>query len=171
MRSGFGEGINNQSVIVVKTHNHGKEVIMTIILAFRGLSLFNIKLLVGEPFDRAVLLVRDPFAAILAEFNRQHGKSQIGHATVDKFKGDLFGSFAKNMVKKWSKLNLAWFENFKKNPEDIIVIAYEDLVQNPGWQLIRIMDQLLFTYAISHLPFCTKNNLLKFYNARENGLI
>ena len=142
-----------------------------LILAFRALSLFNIKLLVGEPFDRAVLLVRDPFAAILAEFNRQSDRrSHIGHATVDKFKGDRFGSFAKNMVKSWSKFNLAWFEDFKTKPKDIIVIAYEDLVKNPGRQFISIMNHLLFTYAILHLTFCTKT-LLKCLNAWENGNI
>ena len=47
-KSGFGEGIQNGSVIVVKTHESG-----------------------SNQFDRVVLLVRDPFAAIFAEFNRR----------------------------------------------------------------------------------------------------
>ena len=49
-KGGFGEGINNRSVIVVKTHNIG-------ITRNKG------------KFDRAVLLVRVPFDAILATFN------------------------------------------------------------------------------------------------------
>ena len=141
MESGFGEGINNQSVLVVKTHNNG------ITRKNRG------------TFDRAVLLVRDPFDAILAEFNRlqvisdTNGRmSHIGHATVDKFHGNWtsetkkivpgcssFECFAKEMVKRWKELNLSCLNIFEKSPEHLIAISYEDLVRNPEKELSKVL--------------------------------
>lgn len=38
-----------------------------------------------EPFTKAILLVRDPEKAILAEFNRQSG-GHIGFASPDRYK-------------------------------------------------------------------------------------
>ena len=60
----FGESVMNQSVSVVKTHEWG---IMT-----------------RELFDKAVLLIRSPGPAILAEFNRRSG-GHLGYASADKF--------------------------------------------------------------------------------------
>ena len=67
MRYGFpAESVRNRSVCVVKTHEWGEEA--------------------RRPFDRAVLLVRSPAAAILAEFNRQSA-GHVGYASPDKYKG------------------------------------------------------------------------------------
>ena len=51
-RRGFpGERVVNGSVVVVKTHKSPRA---------------------GLPYERVVLLLRDPYGAFLAEFNRQH---------------------------------------------------------------------------------------------------
>ena len=136
-KSGFGEGINNQSVIVVKTHNIG-------ITRNKG------------KFDRAVLLVRDPFDAILAQFNWIQSKSHIGHATEDKFHGKGWSSFAKNWVpgcssfecfakkevKRWTELNMSCLNLFKKKQQHFIAISYEDLIQNPEKELSKVLQFL-----------------------------
>ena len=140
---GFGEGIANQSVLVIKTHNVG------------------ITRHTDHPFDRAVLLVRDPFDAILAEFNRlqvidERGRmSHTGHATLDKFHGNWtmearkivpgcssFECFAREMILSWKEFHLSCFNKFQNNPEDLIVISYEDLVSNPGKELSRVLHFL-----------------------------
>ena len=59
-----GEGVNNGSVLVVKTHEGHADV--------------------RRHFRRAVLLVRHPRDAILAEFNRLHG-GHLGHASPKDF--------------------------------------------------------------------------------------
>ena len=52
LKNGFpAESVSNGSVIAVKTHEWGK--------------------VTRERFDTAILLVRDPFDSILAEFNRR----------------------------------------------------------------------------------------------------
>jgi hypothetical protein len=66
MKNGFpGESITNGSVIAIKTHEFGPDAL--------------------SAFDRAVLLVRDPFASILAEFNRRSG-GHVGHAAAEKYR-------------------------------------------------------------------------------------
>lgn len=64
LKSGFpAESIANTSVLIVKTHEFG------------SMSWAN--------FKKAVLLVRDPAKAILAEFNRQSG-GHVGFASIDR---------------------------------------------------------------------------------------
>lgn len=66
LKSGFpAENICNTSVLVVKTHEWGPKALGT--------------------FDKAILLVRDPDKAILAEFNRQSG-GHVGFASPDRYK-------------------------------------------------------------------------------------
>jgi hypothetical protein len=66
LKSGFpAESISNTSVLIVKTHEWGTHG--------------------WERFGKAVLLVRDPAKAILAEFNRQSG-GHVGFASPDRYK-------------------------------------------------------------------------------------
>jgi hypothetical protein len=66
LKSGFpAESIFNSSVLIVKTHEWGSSG--------------------WEKFGKAVLLVRDPAKAILAEFNRQSG-GHVGFASPDRYK-------------------------------------------------------------------------------------
>ena len=68
LKNGFpAESVSNGSVLAVKTHEFGATA--------------------RQDFAKAVLLVRDPFSAVLAEFNRRSG-GHIGHATADKFRRD-----------------------------------------------------------------------------------
>ena len=55
LKNGFpAESIINGSVLTVKTHEFGEEA--------------------RRSFQRAVILVRDPFSSLLAEFNRRSGR-------------------------------------------------------------------------------------------------
>lgn len=68
LKSGFpAESVSNSSVLVVKTHEHGSTA--------------------WAKFKKAILLVRDPGKAILAEFNRQSG-GHVGFASLDRYKID-----------------------------------------------------------------------------------
>ena len=122
LKNGFpAESVTNGSVIVVKTHEFGNEAI--------------------SMFDRAVLLVRDPFASILAEFNRRSG-GHIGHASADKYRrngGKYWRSFAKSKAAEWRRMNLAWYDEYVDKPGGLLVVAYEDLVREPEEQLSRVL--------------------------------
>jgi hypothetical protein len=64
LKNGFpAENVNNGSVLAVKTHEFGPDS--------------------RNKFDRVILLVRDPFASLKAEFNRRSG-GHTGHASLDR---------------------------------------------------------------------------------------
>lgn len=66
LKTGFpAENVCNSSVLLVKTHEWGAKA--------------------WAPFSKAILLVRDPEKAIIAEFNRQSG-GHIGFASPDRYK-------------------------------------------------------------------------------------
>lgn len=66
LKTGFpAENVCNSSVLLVKTHEWGGKA--------------------WAPFSKAILLVRDPEKAIIAEFNRQSG-GHIGFASPDRYK-------------------------------------------------------------------------------------
>ena len=125
LKNGFpAESITNGSVIVVKTHEYGNDAI--------------------SMFDRAILLIRDPFASILAEFNRRFA-GHIGHASVEKYRhngGKYWRSFVKSKAAEWRKMNLAWFEGYNDRPGGLVTIAYEDLVRDPEKQLSKVLNFL-----------------------------
>ena len=105
--------------------------------------------------------MRDPFDAILAEFNHLQVKnnegrmSHIGHATVDKFRGNWtlearesvpgcssFECFAKEMAKRWEESNMACIDIFRKSPEHLLSISYEELVLNTEKELSKVLHFL-----------------------------
>ena len=62
--NGFpAESVCNGSVLAVKTHEFGPRARST--------------------FEKVILLVRDPFASLQAEFNRRSG-GHTGHASIDR---------------------------------------------------------------------------------------
>ena len=64
LKKGFpAENVNNGSVLVVKTHEFGPGA--------------------RKSFEKVILLIRDPFQSLQAEFNRRSG-GHTGHASVDR---------------------------------------------------------------------------------------
>lgn len=110
LKSGFpAESIANSSVLIVKTHEWGSHV--------------------WTKFGKAVLLVRDPAKAILAEFNRQSG-GHVGFASPDRYKrtkGKYWMKFVQTKLHAWEQTNLSWGLNFSK---PVLIIYYDELVDN-----------------------------------------
>jgi hypothetical protein len=127
LKNGFpAESIVNGSVLLVKTHEFGDEA--------------------RRPFQKAVVLVRDPFSSLLAEFNRRSG-GHIGYASADKYRrngGRHWRNFVYNMANDWERMNLDWFYGFL--PKRRLVVFYDQLKDHPGINFINIL----------RAPFCTK---------------
>lgn len=93
LKTGFpAENVCNSSVLLVKTHEWGGKA--------------------WAPFSKAILLVRDPEKAIIAEFNRQSG-GHIGFASPDRYKRTkgkckkrLRSDFAKGLLTHLSFLQI-----------------------------------------------------------------
>merc|ERR1719300_41682 len=122
LKNGFpAESIANGSVIAVKTHEWGDPA--------------------RSQFDASLLLIRDPFDSILAEFNRRSG-GHVGHASQDKFdrdKGRYWQDFVTTKARDWEEMNTDWMSRFKG---PLLVILYSELVADPENQLQRTLKFL-----------------------------
>ncbi|KAK7474345.1 hypothetical protein BaRGS_00034393 [Batillaria attramentaria] len=115
--SGFpGEGVNNGSVLVVKTHSSDPEV--------RG------------QFRRAILLLRQPHAAILSEFHRQHG-GHLGHASRQHFDED-WETFVPEEARFWRVFNTEWLQF----AGPLHIVCYEDLRHDLNSTLSKLLGFL-----------------------------
>uniref|UniRef100_A0A182J434 Sulfotransferase domain-containing protein n=1 Tax=Anopheles atroparvus TaxID=41427 RepID=A0A182J434_ANOAO len=125
LKSGFpAESVANSSVLVVKTHEWGPNA--------------------WAPYTKAILLVRDPERAILAEFNRQSG-GHVGFASPDRYrrtKGRYWTQFVKNKLWAWEQTNLSWAKNFTG---EVKLVFYDDLVANVEGTLRSILKFLNHT--------------------------
>ena len=76
LRSGgfTGEGVQGSSVLVMKTHNLKVQFVEGHVFSRERL-----------PYGAAVLLVRDPRAALVAEWNREKSKRQVSHNVSNHF--------------------------------------------------------------------------------------
>ena len=140
MKYGFpGESIANGSVIAVKTHEFGRDAI--------------------APFDRAVLLIRDPFASIQAEFNRRSG-GHVGYASAEKYRREnKWRNFVLNKAEEWAAMNLAWYSAFANSTgsgrsnggkrKKLLLLRYDDLREDPERELRRVLDFLGVSAEVS----------------------
>lgn len=143
-KGGFpATGIRDGSVAVVKTHFP----IMP--------SKWRVK------YERAVLLIRDPFKASLADFNRQiSGNNHTGIATLKQWRR-FFPTYIKRRTSNWSKMYFKWCRRIRKenrifvrwvetplcdiwapNVKSNYYTRYEDLKKDPEKELRRILTFL-----------------------------
>ncbi|ELK03914.1 WSC domain-containing protein 2 [Pteropus alecto] len=103
--------------ICIKTHESGQKEI--------------------EAFDAAILLIRNPYKALMAEFNRKYG-GHIGFAAHAHWKGKEWPEFVRNYAPWWATHTLDWLKFGKK----VLVVHFEDLKQDLFVQLGRMVGLL-----------------------------
>ena len=149
LKNGFpGESVANGSVIAVKTHEWGK--------------------VTRDQFSKAILLVRDPFDSILAEFNRRSG-GHIGHASQEKFNKDngrFWQDFVLKKAKDWEAMNTDWINNFHG---PLLVIMYIDLTNRVEEQLQRTLEFLAVSVTKEEME-CAISRKEGIYRRRKKRL-
>lgn len=103
--------------ICIKTHESGQKEI--------------------EAFDAAILLIRNPYKALMAEFNRKYG-GHIGFAAHAHWKGKEWPEFVRNYAPWWATHTLDWL----KFGKTVLVVHFEDLKQDLFTQLGRMVSLL-----------------------------
>ncbi|XP_077457595.1 sialate:O-sulfotransferase 2 [Stigmatopora argus] len=88
--------------VCIKTHESGKKEI--------------------EAFHSCILMIRNPYKALVAEFNRKYG-GHIGFASQANWKGKEWPDFVKTHTPWWGSLILDWLHCGK----NIHLVYYEDL--------------------------------------------
>ncbi|XP_068617178.1 sialate:O-sulfotransferase 2-like [Brachionichthys hirsutus] len=90
-----------------------------------------------ERFGSSILLIRNPYKSLMAEFNRMRG-GHNGFASQDDWRGMRWPVFVKNSAPKWNSQILSWL-NYGEN---VKVVHYEDLKKNLRCQLREIVQFL-----------------------------
>nr|XP_034975592.1 WSC domain-containing protein 2 [Zootoca vivipara] len=128
--------------ICIKTHESGQKEI--------------------EAFDAAILLIRNPYKALMAEFNRKYG-GHIGFAAHAHWKGKEWPEFVKNYAPWWATHTLDWL----KYGKNVLVVHFEDLKQDLFIQLKRMVSLLGITVLEDRL-LCVEGQ--KDGNFKRSGL-
>ncbi|OCT91573.1 WSC domain-containing protein 1 isoform X1 [Xenopus laevis] len=118
--------------ICVKTHESGKREI--------------------EMYDSSILLIRNPYKALIAEFNRKCG-GHLGYATERHWNSREWPEFVDSYASWWASHALDWLQYGKK----LIVVHYEDLKMDLIGKLRDILAFLKVPINEDRL-LCVENN-------------
>ncbi|NWU45415.1 WSCD1 protein, partial [Hylia prasina] len=122
----------SRRTICVKTHESGKTEI--------------------EMFDSAILLIRNPYKSLMAEFNRKYA-GHLGYATDHNWKSKEWPDFVNSYASWWASHVLEWLKYGKR----LLVVHYEDLKRSLIPKL-REMVEFLNVTATEDRLLCVENN-------------
>ncbi|XP_051491840.1 WSC domain-containing protein 1 isoform X2 [Apus apus] len=122
----------SRRTICVKTHESGKTEI--------------------EMFDSAILLIRNPYKSLVAEFNRRYA-GHLGHATARTWRSKEWPDFVNSYASWWASHVLDWLKYGKR----LLIIHYEDLKQSLIPKLKEMVEFLNMTVSEDRL-LCVENN-------------
>ncbi|TSM28225.1 WSC domain-containing protein 1 [Bagarius yarrelli] len=118
--------------ICVKTHESGQREI--------------------KKFGAAILLIRNPYHCLIAEFNRKNA-GHLGHATDTHWKSNEWPEFVETYSSWWATHALAWLQFSKR----LLVVHYEKLHTELFHQLQLITAFLNITVPEERLLCAEKN--------------
>nr|XP_002735861.2 PREDICTED: WSC domain-containing protein 2-like [Saccoglossus kowalevskii] len=146
-REGFdGEGFTDNSVIVVKTHEWDNHTL--------------------SKYQKAVLIVRDPFDAIRSEFNRHYGGHR-GVAAKSKYTtGKIWQDFVYGKAQSWTNTVIEWL----KFRGPLLLVRYENMKSNSMGELVRILKFLGHDVTKERLQCVSRNSQGKFKRIAKDYL-
>ncbi|XP_057676705.1 sialate:O-sulfotransferase 1 [Corythoichthys intestinalis] len=118
--------------ICVKTHESGKKEI--------------------EMFDSAILLIRNPYRSLMAEFNRKCA-GHLGHASEAQWKSKEWPEFVSSYAPWWASHALSWL----KFGNHLHVIHYEEL-QRALLPQLRLITAFLNITVTEERLICAQSN-------------
>ncbi|XP_058020261.1 sialate:O-sulfotransferase 1 isoform X2 [Ahaetulla prasina] len=122
----------SRRTICVKTHESGRKEI--------------------EMFDAAILLIRNPYKSLVAEFNRKCA-GHLGYATDQNWKSKEWPDFVNSYASWWASHVLDWL----KHGKHLLVVHYEDLEEALLPKLREMVEFLNVTVTYDRL-LCVENN-------------
>jgi len=91
-------------------------------------------------FERGVVLIRNPFDAILAAYNH-HKAGKTGEPSLSVFEGEDWPRFVKAYANSWLRFHTEWFTSFQG---PITVSCFTDLVKDPVSEVSRWLKAMDF---------------------------
>ena len=90
--------------------------------------------------DGIIFVVRNPYNAIIADFNRQMMHSHTGSVDMTLFGGDIWDNFVSHHSGRWGNTHL-WYPTYaRKAGIPILIIYYEDLKEDVVPQMKRVHE-------------------------------
>jgi len=86
-----------------------------------------------------ILLVRNPFDAMLSEFNRRESADHTGQAAVELFNATIWPKRIASYTTRWQTLHYKYATEIDTAQTPILVLLYEDLKRDLEPQLDRIL--------------------------------
>ncbi|XP_044079157.1 WSC domain-containing protein 1 [Siniperca chuatsi] len=118
--------------ICVKTHESGQKEI--------------------EMFDSAILLIRNPYRSLMAEFNRKCA-GHLGHATDVQWKSKEWPEFVSSYAPWWASHALSWLKFGRR----LLVVHYEEL-QKALLPQLRVITAFLNITMTEERLLCAQSN-------------
>lgn len=103
----------------------------------------------NELMQKAVLLIRSPYRALMSEFNRVNNAHHlhVGKADPTAFTNGTWDTFLSQNIEKWQTSITSWTEQFTG---DVHVVCYEDLKENTFENLDKILNFMEVEFARPH---------------------
>ncbi|XP_062870503.1 sialate:O-sulfotransferase 1 [Trichomycterus rosablanca] len=118
-----------------------------------------------EAFDSAILLIRNPYRCLIAEFNRKNA-GHLGYATDSHWKSQEWPEFVESYSLWWVSHALAWL----KFPRNVLVVHYEKLQMDLVTQLRHITSFLNVSVSDDRLLCADSNRDGHFKRSRTHDL-
>ncbi|XP_019622376.1 PREDICTED: WSC domain-containing protein 2-like [Branchiostoma belcheri] len=90
-----------------------------------------------EKFDSAILIIRNPYNAIVSEHNRKHG-GHTGLARMTKYQSQEWVDFVTGKSQTWTNTAMNWIRYCK----NLLIVYYEDLQRDVVGQIRRVLEFL-----------------------------
>ena len=112
-----------------------------------------------------MVLVRDPFDALLAEFNRKHTKNHTGFAPDQKFETEWL-SYVTNSIEYWRGFHI-YFKN-QYESHKVLFTRFETFHENLIEELQRILHFLGF-HMTPEVQKCVQNKQEGLFHRKKSG--
>ncbi|MEQ2192223.1 WSC domain-containing protein 1 [Xenoophorus captivus] len=103
-------------------------------------------------FDSAILLIRNPYRSLIAEFNRKCA-GHLGHATEAQWESKEWPEFVSSYAPWWASHALSWMKFGRR----LLVVHYEEMQRALLSQLRLIAAFLNITISEERL-LCSQSN-------------
>lgn len=112
-------------------------------------------------FSRSIFILRNPYDAIIADFNRING-GKVGIADRNSFNGSRWANFVKNHSYGWREMTLYWMSTYNR---PVYVLVYEDLKASTMLEMYKIMEFLNLNVTLQSLYCLVKRPHEDYYRA------
>ena len=120
-----------------------------------------------ETFEgRAVVIVRNPYKAIVSYWNYIHS-GQLGIATEESFNSDKFVEFVFRGALRWFEL----IEDWIKFGKDVYFIFYENMLDSPTEEARKLLQYLGLPVDENRISCLLRDYSGKFHREQEQRAI